>query len=481
MKVNSIKFNFIMNLILTVSNFLFPLITFPYISRILLPEGTGKVAFAISVVTYFLMLAAFGVNSYGVRAIAQVRDNKLLLSKVTHEILIINIIAMCIVYILFFIILNSTPQLSIDYELFIITSSMILFSILGVEWLYRGLEQYQYITIRTIIFRIIALIATFLLVKEKNDYLVFAAITVFATVGSGIMNFINLRKFISLRFIGKYTFKNHLRPMLTFFLTSFAIAIYTTTDAAMLGFMTNDSEVGLYNAAIRIKAILLSIVTSLGVVLLPRLSYYIQNNMINEFNVALNKSINFIVVISLPVVLFFILFAEPTILILAGEQFLEAVVPLKIVTLTIIFVGITNILGMQILAPLNKEFLLLISVVIAACINITLNLLLIPKLASIGTSIAVVFAELVVLVIQLYMTRSHFNILFRGIEYGKIIFSLCLTWGISYFLYPMFHYYLIINLAIIAVVFGISYLLILLVLKEKFVNEVFLMIKEKLR
>lgn len=479
MKIKSIKFNFIMNLILTISNFLFPLITFPYVSRILLPEGTGKVAFAISVVTYFLMLANFGVGSYGVRATAQVRDNKLLLSKVTHEILAINFIVMVFVYVCFFISLDIVPNLASEADLFIITSSMILFSIIGVEWLYKGLEQYRYITIRTIVFRIIALVMTFLFVKEKNDYVLFAAITVFATVGSGVINFINLRKLISLKFIGGYEFKKHLKPMFIFFLSSFAIAIYTTTDAAMLGFMTNELEVGFYNAAIRIKAILLSLVTSLGVVLLPRLSYYIQNNMQSEFNNALNKSINFVFVVSLPVALFFILFSEPTIEILAGIQYMDSVMPLRIVMLAIIFVGITNILGIQILIPLKRESGLLISVIVAAIFNIIVNLWLIPLYASVGTAIAVVCAEVVVLLIQLYMVKDYLNILFSGIEYVKIIVALIITGTVSYLIYPMLSSYLILNLAIIAMIFGILYLLSLLVLKERFVNGNFSMIKEK--
>lgn len=479
MKINSIKFNFIMNLILTVSNFLFPLITFPYVSRVLLPEGTGKVAFAVSVITYFSMLATFGVNSYGVRATAQVRDNKLLLSKVTHEILAINFVVMCFVYILFFITLDIVPQLRADPELFTITSSMILFSIIGVEWLYKGLEQYRYITVRTIIFRLVALVATFLFVKDRNDYLIFAAITAFATVGSGLINFINLRKIISLKFIGQYEFKQHLKPMFIFFLTSFAIAIYTTTDSAMLGFMTNDTEVGFYNAAIRIKAILLSIVTSLGVVLLPRLSYYIQNNMQAEFNAALNKSINFVFVIALPIVLFFVLFAEPTILVLAGEQYIDAIVPLKIVMLAIFFVGITNILGVQILVPLKKEKALFISVVIAALVDIALNFWLIPKLASVGAAIAVVCAEFSVLCVQLYIARSYLGILFIGIEYRKIIASLAIAGAVSYFLYPFLFTYLIVNLATIAIIFGVVYFLSLLILKEKFINEIFLMVKKQ--
>lgn len=480
MKVSSVKFNFLMNLILTASNFLFPLITFPYVSRILLPEGTGKVAFAVSVITYFSMLAAFGVSSYGVRATAQVRDDKLALSKVTQEILFINFIVMLLAYGLFFICLNAIPELQAEPKLFLIVSSMILFTTIGAEWLYKGLEQYQYITIRTIIFRLIALVATFLFVKSKDDYLVFAVITVFASVGSGLINFINLRKIIWFKYLGGYQPKKHLKSMFIFFLTSFAIAIYTLTDSAMLGFITNETEVGFYNAAIRIKAILLSIVTSLGIVLLPRLSYYIKNNMMDEFNQALNKSINFVFVISLPVAIFFMLFAKPTIFVLAGDMYADAVLPLQIIMLAIIFVGITNILGIQILIPLGKDTALFVSVVLAALVNIGANLWLMPKFASVGAAISVVLAEFAVLLIQLLMVRKFFPILFIGIEYLKIFFVLFLSSSISYYIYFMLPYSMFVNLMFISILFGVIYLLGLVMLKEKFVYYLFTVVKKKL-
>ena len=201
--------------------------------------------------------------------------------------------------------------------------------------------------------------------------------------------------------------------------------------------------------------------------------------MQSEFNAALNKSINFVFVIALPVVLFFILFAEQTILVLVGEQYTDAILPLKIVMLAIVFVGITNILGVQILIPLKKETALFTSVIIAAFVDIVLNLWLIPKFASVGAAIAVVCAEFAVLCVQVYMVRAYLRILFVGIEYGKIIISLALSGIASYFLYPFISSYLIVNLAIIAIVFAIVYLLSLFVLKEKFINESFLMIKKK--
>ena len=244
MNVRSVKFNFIMNFILTVSNFLFPLITFPYVSRILLPEGTGKVAFALSVVSYFSIFASFGVATYGVRVCAQVRDNKDLLSKTVHELLFINTVTTIFVYVCFGAVIYFVPRFYFEKELFWVASIFILFTIVGIEWLYKGLEKYQYITIRTIIFKLIALFLVFIFIRTKDDYIEFALISIFAIVGSGIFNLFNSRKLIYYQKYHKYEFKKHLKPMFFLFLTTLSIAIYTSVDEAILGLLSSSQEVG---------------------------------------------------------------------------------------------------------------------------------------------------------------------------------------------------------------------------------------------
>lgn len=152
-KERSLKFNFIMNSLLTVSSIIFPLITFPYVSRILLPEGNGKVSFVASVVAYFSMLSQLGIPTYGIRACAKVRNNKEELSRTVHELFIINLIMSFLVYFIFACSLYLVPQFREEKTLFIITSLTIIFNAIGVEWLYKGLEQYAYITVRSIIFK----------------------------------------------------------------------------------------------------------------------------------------------------------------------------------------------------------------------------------------------------------------------------------------------------------------------------------------
>lgn len=472
--IKSIKFNFIMNFILTVSNFLFPLIIFPYVSRVLLPEGTGKVAFALSIVSYFTLFASFGVATYGIRAIAQVRDDKDRLSKTMHELLFINIISMIIVYIALAIAILVVPKFAMEKELFWVTSLFILFTIIGIEWLYKGLEKYQYITIRTIIFKIASLFLVFLFVKEKSDYIIFAFISIFAIVGSGVLNLINSRKLINYTLYSEYEFKKHLKPMFVLFLTSMAIAIYTSLDEGLLGLLSSPEQVGYYNAAVRVKGILFTLITSLGVVLLPRLSYYVENHMETEFHEALAKSTNFIIVIAASVVIFFTLFAKETILILAGENYVASIIPLQIVVWALILSAITNILGIQILLPLKKDKQLLFSVLCAATVDVIANFLLVPKLAAVGTALSVIAAELSVLIVQIIILRQYIKILFSGLQLHKIIIALLIAIACALFVREI-----VVNTSTLIIflcsssVFFLAYFIILLLLKEKFIMYVY--------
>ena len=468
--IKSIKFNFIMNFILTVSNFLFPLITFPYVSRVLLPEGTGKVAFALSIVSYFTLFASFGVATYGIRAIAQVRDDKERLSKTMHELLFINIISMIIVYIALAIAILVVPKFAMEKELFWVTSLFILFTIIGIEWFYKGLEKYQYITIRTIIFKIASLFLVFLFVKEKSDYIIFAFISIFAIVGSSVLNLINSRKLINYTLYSEYEFKKHLKPMFVLFLTSMAIAIYTSLDEGLLGLLSSPEQVGYYNAAVRVKGILFTLITSLGVVLLPRLSYYVENHMETEFHEALAKSTNFIIVIAASVVIFFTLFAKETILILAGENYVASIIPLQIVVWALILSAITNILGIQILLPLKKDKQLLFSVLCAATVDVIANFLLVPKLAAVGTALSVIAAELSVLIVQMIILRQYIKILFSGLQLHKMIIALLIAIACALFVREI-----VVNTSTLIIflcsssVFFLAYFIILLLLKEKFI------------
>ncbi|MGB4093987.1 MAG: flippase [Ruminococcus flavefaciens] len=468
-----------MNAILTMSSFIFPLITFPYVSRILLPEGTGKVNFATSFISYFTMFAQLGIPTYGIRICAMVRDDRKKLTRTVHELLFINLVMCVISYLAFFIILFTVPKLHEDKLLYVIVSANILLTTIGMDWLYKALEQYTYITIRSLIFKVVALVAMFLLVHEQKDYVIYGGIAIFAGCASNIMNLINVHKYIDLKPVGDYQIKRHLKAVGVFFAMSCATTIYLHLDTIMLKFMTTDADVGYYGAATKIKTILVSIVTSLGTVLLPRVSYYIKQNQMDSFRSVTKKALNFVFLISLPLTVYFILFAKEGIYFLSGKEYTGAIVPMQIIMQTLILIGITNILGIQILVPLGKEKYVLYSEIAGAITDLILNAILIPFFQSSGAAIGTVAAEFAVLLVQFYALKDEVTPMFKAIKYYKIIIALVLGVAASFWV-PFLNFNSFVTLVISAVIFFAVYGVALLIMKEQLVNDIFNQVKSKL-
>ena len=470
MQQKSLKLNFIMNAILTMSSFLFPLITFPYVSRILLPIGTGKVSFANSVVTYFVMISQLGIPTYGIRACAIVRNDEEKLKKTVYELFLINVVMSILAYIVFFVALIYVPRLRADRTLFLITGTLIFFNTIGVEWLYKALEQYTYITVRSIIFKFIALIAMFALVHDVDDYVIYGGISIFAASASNAFNFIRLRKIIGKKKVSQLNFKQHFKPVFTFFIISCATTIYTNLDNVMLGFMKDDVEVGYYNAAVKIKNILVSIVTSLGTVLMPRASYYLQNGMEDEFYKLSKKAIKFVFLAATSMMIYFMLFAREGVLFLSGEAFEGAILPMMIVMPTLLFIGLTNIMGIQMLVPMGREDAVMISTFAGAIVDLILNAIAIPILGASGAAIGTLVAEFVVLIVQLIYLRKDVAFLYNGQSYLKLLIALIAAFiagcAVKLLISGIF-----IKLVISAMLFFGVYALILYILKEEIVTE----------
>lgn len=426
-KNKSLKLNFFMNVMLTMSSFIFPLITFPYVSRILLPVGTGKVSFATSIVTYFSMFAQLGIPTYGIRVCATVRDDRKKLSKVAQELLIINLVMCILSYAVLFIAIFTVPRLKEEKNLYIILSFTIILTSIGMEWLYKALEQYTYITMRSVFFKFVALVAMFLLVHKQEDYILYGGITIMAASASNVLNLVNVHKYIDLKPIGNYDFKRHIKPIVIFFAMSCATTIYTNLDTVMLGFMATDADVGYYNASVKIKSILVSVVTSLGAVLLPRASYYIQQGELKQFRRITSKALTFVFLIATPLMVYFIYFAKEGIYFLSGSSYESAVVPMQLIMPTLLLIGITNILGIQMLIPMGKEKVVLYSEIWGAVVDVIINAILIPKYASVGAAIGTLIAEFVVFVVQFRFLKDEVKDAFKRIHYGKILIAILLS------------------------------------------------------
>ena len=474
MKIRSVKYNFVMNAILTMSAIIFPLITFPYVSRVLLVEGNGKIAFATSVITYFSMFASLGIPTYGIRVCAQVRDDKEKLSQTVQELLIINLITTAIVTIGFLYSLWVVPKFREEQTLLLINGITLWLNVIGVNWLYSALEQYTYITVRSMAFKILSIILMFVFVKQKSDYITYGAINVLAASGSNLLNFINLRKFITFRRIGPYNFKQHMKPVLIFFATSFATSIYTNLDTVMLGFICGDTATGYYNAAIKIKTVLISLVTSLGTVLLPRLSYYVQKGDKEEFKRIIIKAFDFVLIVSNSFVLYFIIFAKDSILLLSGQKFLGAVLPMQLLMPTVLFVGLTNIMGIQILVPLGQEKKVLISIIWGAAVNIILNIFLIPQWQASGAALSAAITEFVVLLVQIRFLSSALKEIRKSISIRQISISSLLDLCLLLILNHVLKLHPFVNLIISAIISFGAYFAFLFIQKEPFTMDIFL-------
>lgn len=424
MKIHSVKFNFIMNFIMSASSIVFPLITFPYISRVLMATGNGKVATASAVITYFNMFASLGIPTYGIRACAKVRDNKEKLSKTVQELLIINSVTMLLTLLVFIGTVILIPEFAAEKELYVINGIGMVLNMFAITWLYNALEQYAYITAVNMIVKVVSLVLMFLLVKQPEDYILYGAITVFASSASYVFNFVYATKFITLKKSGPYDFRVHMKPILRFFAMSAATSVYTNLDVVMLRFMQGNTEVGYYNAAIKVKTILVTLITSLGTVLLPRLSYYVKKEKIDDFYRMIGKAVNFVVIAGLPMTIYFMLFAGESIQFLAGKGYEGAVLPMIILMPTVLLIGLSNITGIQILTPQNLEQQVLNSIICGAVVDFLLNLVLIPRMASSGAALATTIAELVVLIVQCIYLKDIIKDILKAVSGMKIVLAM---------------------------------------------------------
>lgn len=480
-KIHSVKYNFIMNFALTASQFLFPLITFPYVSRVLQAAGNGKIEFVASVANYFVMVASLGIPTYGIRACAQVRDDKDELSKTVHEIFFINFIMTLLVLLSYFSCLLFVPKFQTEKILFYINAVNIVLNMFGMNWLYQALEQYDYITFRSLAFKVISIALMFLLVHQQEDYVIYAAITVFAAAGSNVLNFIRARHFVTFKRYGNYEIRKHLKPIFILFAQSLAVSIYTNLDMVMVGFIKTDTDVGYYQAAVKVKSVLLSLVTSLGNVLLPRMSYYAKNKMKNEFHQTMLKALNFTAMLSLPLGIYFSLFARESMMLLAGKGYMGAISAMQIITIAVIPIGITGVLGIQVLTAIEKEKYVLYSVIVGAIVDFILNLAFIPPYGAAGAAAATTIAEFVVLVVQLFFTENLLKEIKGGFRlHIYVILSLAAVIG-SIWLKMCGGLSFLVILVLSSLIFFIIYGIGLVILREPLVIDVINTVRKKLK
>jgi O-antigen/teichoic acid export membrane protein len=474
----SLKLNAAMNMLKVVAGMIFPLITFPYTSRILGPEGTGKTNFASSLVAYFILLASIGIPLYGIREVAKVRDDRKALSALVQELLVLHGGAMVVSFIAFLGVIAFNQKVHAESFLFFIVSTSIPLSMLSMEWLYQGLEEYVYITVRSLSFTALSVVALFLFVHHEGDYMVTAGITVLSSLGSSVLNFWNARKIVFAKREAPWQFQRHFKPLGTVYALNFITSIYINLDTVMLGFMATIKSVGYYASAMKITKMLLGVVVSFGGVLLPRLAWYLANDKRDEFDRMLRKSLGVVLLLCLPITVALMLMSREILLVFAGAKYLPAADCLVVTAPIILFIGLTNIFGIQILYPLGKEKEVVFSVAAGAVTAAILNAILIPRFAHIGAAWGILIAECVVLAVQLVLVRQSYKVPWPVSNVTKYLLATALMGAVllgTRHLVPEEKLWL--RIAMDVPVGAGVYFSLLFLLKEEFVGEVFAKVK----
>lgn len=433
----SVKVNYILNLINTGTQMLFPLITFPYVCRVIEADGIGQINFFQSIISYISLFTCLGIPMYAIREIARDRSDVVQMNRTAMEILLLHSMLTLVGYAIVAILCLTVPQLQVNIPLFLILSLTIFFTAIGCEWFYQGIEDFKYITIRGLIIKTVSVVLLFIFVKSKTDLLYYGCYTVFGVLGGNIFNFFRLRKYIHRENIifSELHIKRHIKPVLKVFSFSVVTSIYLQLNTVLLGFLKNALAVGYFAAATKVMQMLLTMSACLGSVMMPRASHLIAENREDEFNRLIQKSYDFTLAIALPMTIGLIFCAPSLITALCGVKFEHSILPSQIIAPIILMVAISNVFGIQVLFPKGKINVVTLCCGIGAVADLILNLCLIPFFSYIGTSIAYLGAEVATTVSMYFIGRKYIPIIYfkkSHLTYalGCIVMALAL-YGIS--------------------------------------------------
>lgn len=403
----SLKKNFFYSSILTTANYIFPLITYPYVSRVLGVTNIGICNFVDSIINYYSMFSLMGIVAVGIRSVAAVKSNKDMLSKTFSNLLWLNTISTTIVVLALIVSIFCIPKFYEYKELMLIGVTKVIFSYLMIDWFYKGLENFKYITTTGIAVKIAYVISIFLFVKGPNDYSIYYLLSVLMIVICAIINILYSKSFVIFNFkIKQCSFRPYIHPFLTIGVYILLTSMYTTFNIVFLGFVCNETEVGYYTTATKLHAIFIGMFSAFTGVMLPRMSSLISEKKIDIFEQTINKSFNLLFVFALPIVIFTEIFAPQIINIIAGPGYNLAITPMRIVMPLIMIIGYEQILVLQILMPMKQDKQILIGSCIGAFVGIICNVLLVKTLKSTGSAIAWLISELTVLIIAKYFSNN---------------------------------------------------------------------------
>lgn len=458
-----IKKNFAYNTLLTLSSYIISLIVFPHVARVLGVELLGKIDFANNFVNYFSLFSLLGVSAVGIREIAACKDDVEKRSEVFSSILSTIFVLTIIAILIYFCVVMFVPKLKDYQKLLFIGSISLFFSSLLIEWLYQGVEQFRYISVRTISVRVVYAILVFIFVRNKNDYVVYYSLTVMATAINAIINLSYSRYFV------RFTFK--LKSALIFIKEIASIGVYkvltsmyTSFNVIFLGLVATSTDVGYYTTSTKLFYILLGVMTAFTGVMLPRMSALLSDNNYDEFSRRITDSFDLVCVFSLPMICGTMVFTPELINLLSGPGYDGAIVPMRLITPMIFITSIAQICVIQVLMPLKCDKVILFASLIGACIGVISNFVLVPKYASVGTAVTLLLSEVASdLICFLYCIKKKiivgcfqrvFKYMLGSIPY--IVICICYhhivfnqTLSISLSILTCFVYFILLNMFVI--------------------------------
>ena len=405
----SVKKNFVWHTVETVSAVLFPLIAFPYASRVIMADGIGQVQFYKSILNYVILLTSLGIPMYGIREIARVRDDAATMARTTAEILSLNLLLTLGGYVIVAVLCFTVGRIQGNLPLFLIMSTSVLLTALGCPWFFRGLEDFRFLTIRGLVVRVTALVFLFVFVRTRNDLLLYGVYSVAGALGGSLLSFFGMRGHgigLAIR-SGDLHIRQHLRPVLAVFAFNAAVTAYLNLDAVMLGFMNSNASVGYYTAATKVAFVLVTLVTSLSAVLLPRASYLVAQGQNEEFAGLSRKSYDVVLWSGFPLCAGVIVMASSIVRLFCGEGYIPSVLTLQILAPIIVVKGVGNMVGRQVLYPQGKIRMVTLCTSIGLAVNALLNLILIPRFEQNGAAVSTLISEFAILLSIVVMGREH--------------------------------------------------------------------------
>ena len=393
MRQKSLKLNMVLNAIKGLMSIIFPLITFPYVSKVLGAKNLGRYNFSNSIISYLVLLAGLGISTYAIREGARIRAEKKEFERFTSEMLSINIWSTAGSYLIFIILLICVPKFR-DYRmLLVIFSLQIVFKTIGIEWIYSIYEDYAYITIRSIAFQIISLVLLFIFVKDKDDTCIYALITVISTVGSNLLNFIHGRKYCKISIVKDPNWKKHIKPILILFAMSATVVVYVSSDITILGFLCDDFTVGIYSVSTKVYTIVKTVLSSVLIVSVPRLSALLGEDKKNAFWETSNDIYRIMITVVVPAIVGIIILRKEIVLVLSTNEFITATSSLALLCVALFFCMGAWFWGQCILIPTKKEDIVFRVTVVCALVNIILNFIMIPLWKENAAAITTIIAE----------------------------------------------------------------------------------------